>query len=611
MRWLKVIPPLLIAAPLWAADMNPHVESAAPLPPTSEWRTYNGPYEGQRYSTLDQINTSTAGSLAEVCRIRVGELGPFHTGPILAGNTMFITTSHSTIAMNPANCDILWKTLYIPEGPEPWTSNRGLAYWKGKLIRGTPDARLVAYDAVSGRELWKTVVGDGGAGELLPAAPIAWNGLVFIGLSGGDFGIKGRMFAFEAASGRMVWQFNLVPQAGEPGVESWLGQSYERGGGGTWTSYALDPEAAEVFVPVANPAPSFDRTSRRGANLYTGSLVVLDAYTGKLKWYYQIRPGDDHDYGATSPPMLFTAQDGRKLVGLGSKDGHVYVIDRTSHRLVFKKPVVRVKNFLTAPTPEGIEICPGVLGGIEWNGVAFDAPNQALIAGANDWCSRLRSQPQEYERGRLFTQGTAEMLGTPSGTITSLDSTTGRIRWQFKAPSGVVSAMTPTAGGIVFGGDLAGNFYALSSANGAVLKQFATGGAVAGGVITYTVADRQYVAVASGNVSRSTFGETGVPTMIIYSLPAQSQPSKAGISAGADRAVAGGQKYASVCASCHGTHGEGGLGVKLQGIATRMSYERTVELIKSPASGAMPKLFPGALTDQDVADLATFVRTLQ
>ena len=504
--------------PVAAVDNERHADAPPSLPATSEWKTYNGPYAGQRFSELAQIDEHTAGELTESCRVHAGELGPFQPGPILADNMLFITTSHSTIALNPVNCDILWKSIYAPEQSEPWTANRGLAYWQGKVFRGTPDARLIAYKAATGELLWKTVVGDGERGELLSSAPLAWNGLVFSGVSGGDFGIKGRMLAFDADTGKQVWQFNLIPHGGEPGAETWPLESSEHGGGGTWSSYALDPQTAEIFVPVDNPAPSFSRDARLGDNLYTGSLVVLDALRGKLKWYVQLRPNDDHDYGISSPPMLFSLKDGRAVVALGSKDGHVYVIDRKTHRLLYKTAVVKLKNFFAAATTDGLEICPGTLGGIEWNGPALDRNNDSLVVGANDWCSELKSLPQDYTAGQLFMRGTAKMLGSPTGTISSLDAKNGKIRWQFRAPNGVVAAITPTAGGVIFGGDLAGNFYVLRSSDGQVLKQIATGGALAGGVITYAVQGTQYVAVASGNVSRATFGVVGTPSLIIYRL---------------------------------------------------------------------------------------------
>jgi PQQ-dependent dehydrogenase (methanol/ethanol family) len=531
---------------------------------------------------------------------------------------MYLTTGHATIAINPGNCDVIWKALYAPEGPEPWTSNKGVAFWQGKLFRGTPDARMVAYDAATGRELWKTAVGDGGAGELLDASPLAWNGLVFMGVSGGDFGIRGRMLAFDASTGKPAWQFNLIPAPGEPGNETWAGNSYEHGGGGTWTSFALDPQSRELFVPVANPAPSFDGSTRQGDNLYTGSLVVLDAITGKLRWYYQVRPHDEHDYGVTAPPLLYTTPDGRKFVGLGTKDGFVYGIDRASHKLIFKTAVTNIKNHSVKPTPAGIEICPGVLGGVEWNSPALDAGHSALVVGSNDWCSLLRSGSQEYERGKLFTKGSVEMLGRPSGVITSLDAGNGRIRWQRRTPNGVVAAVLPTAGGVLFAGDLDGTLYALRSADGEILKTFGTGGALAGGIVTYTVADKQYVAVASGNISRSTFGAVGIPTLIIYSLPGQRTDTRAGEAMpstssheGLDESGAGASRYAQLCSGCHGAHGEGSGGPALAGIARRISRERTIELIKHPPSDRMPTLYPNSISDAEIANITAYIRSLQ
>jgi len=479
---------------------------------------------------------------------------------------------------------------------------------------------MLAYCLATARELWKTVVGDGAAGELLDAAPLAWNGLVFMGVSGGDFGIRGRMLAFDATTGKPVWQFNLIPSPGEQGSETWPGNSYEHGGGGTWTSFALDPQTRELFVPVSNPAPSFDGDTRQGANLYTGSLVVLDAITGSLRWYYQVRAHDEHDYGVTAPPLLYSTSSGRKLVAFGIKDGFVYGIDRAAHKLVFKTAVTTIKNHDLKPTPAGVEICPGVLGGVEWNSPALDSLHSALVVGANDWCSKLRSAPQEYERGKLFTKGTVEMLGRPSGTITSLDAGSGKIRWQRRTPNGVVSAVLPTAGGVVFVGDLNGTLYVLRSEDGEVLKTFETGGALAGGIVTYTVAEQQYVAVVSGNISRSTFGAVGIPTLIVYAL--QSRPGSGAAAAtreehptsvhdGMSSDSTGAARYAQLCAGCHGAHGEGSLGPSLAGIAGKLSRDQTIDRIKHPPDDRMPTLYPNTLSDEDVFAITAYIRSFQ
>lgn len=341
-------------------------------------------------------------------------------------------------------------------------------------------------------------------------------------------------------------------------------------------------------------------------------MVVLDALTGRLKWYYQVTTDDDHDLDLGAAPMLYTMPDGRKMVVAAAKDGYVYVIDRRTHKLVFRTAVVPIKNAGVAPTPQGIDACPGALGGIGGNGAALDISNQALVVGAIDWCSTFKYEPREYKRGEAYFQGSFSMIGRPDGTITSLDSATGRIRWQFRPGAGVVAAITPTAGGLIFAGDLGGRFYALRSADGKVLRQIETGGALAGGIISYTVANNQYVAVASGNVSRATFGESGVPTIIIYGLGASSvTPLPSAPSFGSASASSGKLRYGQICAGCHGVAGEGSAGPKLRGIAARMSTEQTIEWIRNPRSERMPKLYPSQLSAQDTTDIAAYIQGLE
>ena len=223
--------------------------------------------------------------------------------------------------------------------------------------------------------------------EEFTAAPIAWNGLVFIGPAGGDFGIRGRVAAFDAQTGREVWRFHTIPEGGEAGAETWtLPATVKHGGGGTWTSYTLDPVTRELFVPVGNPAPGYAPEKRPGANLYTNSVVVLDAATGKLKWFYQLDPNDGFDWDLGAAPMLY--QDGPRQgrVALGSKDGHVYVLDRQSHKLLFKTEVTTISVRDAKPALKGTNVCPGALGGVEWNGPSYSPLLNTIYVGAVDWC---------------------------------------------------------------------------------------------------------------------------------------------------------------------------------------------------------------------------------
>lgn len=574
------------------------------------WPSYNGSYAGVRYSTLAQITVDNAEHLKETCRVRAGELGSFHSGPVFANGLVYITTSHTTTAVNPTNCEIIWRSVYASEQTEPWPTNHGVGFADHRIFRGTGDGRLLAFDAATGKELWRMIAADPGVGEWIGSAPIVWNGAVFAGLGGGDWGIKGRMLAFDAADGHRLWQFNLIPQGGEPNADTWSAKSNLRGGGGTWTSYALDPETGELFVPVGNPAPAYDKTQRRGSNLYTDSVVVLDAKNGALRWWYQLRPADDHDLDLAAPPMLTTTRAGRKLLLAGSKDGWLYAIDRVSHKLAYKTAVAGHSNSDAAPIPAGIVTCPGMFGGVEWNGPAFDALHDAIVVGSIDWCDRLKLvHDQPYIAGQNFMHGVGEMVGAPDGWITSMDAETGKLRWKYEMHAAVLSAVTPTAGGVIFAGDARGNLYTFDSTDGRVLSKINTGGALAGGIITFGMDNRQYVAVASGNISRLTYGAAGIPTLIIYGIPVADDPADAPLSGAGGDPEKGARLFAQVCSGCHGSQGEGVSGPSLHGLANREALAVTVRTIKSPRD-KMPALFPSLLSESDVYDLAAFVHTL-
>lgn len=609
----------------------PDQQVTTPAQGDTTWASYNGRLDGIRFSEANQITADNVGNLEEACRVRVGGPGPFSAGPIIIDGVMYLTTSRSTLAVNPTNCDIVWKARYEPDQREMFVHNRGAAYSDGLIIRGTGDGRLLAYDARTGREAWRIVAGNPLVGEYISSAPIAWNGMVFVGLAGGDTGIQGRMMAFDAKTGKQLWSFNTVPVAGEFGNETWAGESWKHGGGGTWSSFTLDPASGELFVPVANPAPDLNNSVRKGDNLFTNSMLVLDAKTGKRLWHYQTRPNDNHDYGVTPPAVLVTGKNGRRIAVQGSKDGFVYLIDRDSHKLIARTPVTTILNHTAQPTAEGLKACPGMTGGVEYNSPAYDPTTGAVTVGAVDWCSILMINPaQQYKAGDYYLGGSFKQDGLGSGWITSLDATTGRMRWQFHAPAPVVGAVTPTAGGVTFAGDIGGTLYAFRSTTGEVLNRIPTGGAIAGGIVSYIAQKRQYLAVTSGNISRSTWPQaTGIPTLIIYRLgdgshrasSAVAAPAAAAVAAAAPSpalvgdAMAGHGVFSGICASCHGAGGEGGAGKRLVGIGARLSEAEIAAIVRDPRSrnpqSAMPKLYPDMLSDQQVADVAAFVHSLK
>jgi PQQ-dependent dehydrogenase (methanol/ethanol family) len=305
---------------------------------TSNWLMYNKGYRGERYSLLNQINVDNAAQLRPVCMFQLGELGTFSTGPVVYDGILYATTHLGTYAIDAITCKKLWTHQHVAQGPEMNATNKGVAIAGGRVIRGTQDGFLYALDAKTGAPLWVRQVADWSIGEGVGAAPIVWNDIVYIGKAGGDWGIRGRMMAFKVSDGSPAWAFDLTPTGNEIGADTWHdpGTAF-RGGGAAWVTYALDRETATLFVPVGNPGPDYNNKMRPGANLFTISVVALDARTGKLKWWYQLRANDDHDWDATVV-SLFDA-GGKKLVATAGKEGILHVVSREDGKLVFKLPV--------------------------------------------------------------------------------------------------------------------------------------------------------------------------------------------------------------------------------------------------------------------------------
>jgi alcohol dehydrogenase (cytochrome c) len=621
---LAVAASAILAIPGARGAQSMEAEAVAPSPP-AQWSSYNNGFKGQRFSPLTGITSENVGSLEEVCRLKVADGGSFHTGPVVVDGTMYLTTPLDTFAVDPTNCNVRWKSSYEPEEVQVYPGNRGVAVMNGRVFRGTADGRLLALDAGTGKLIWKNLVGDPTLNEFLIGAPLAWNGLVITGTSGSDFGIKGRIVAYDALTGREVWRFVTIPTGNEVGADTWeVRQAAETGGGGTWSTLTLDVITGEVFVPVGNPAPSFAPEVRPGPNLFTNSFVVLDARTGALKWWYQLAPNDGHDLDLSAAPMLYMNTEGRDVVAAAGKDGYVHVVDRVTHRLLFKTAVTTIENEGVKPSQKETRFCPGGAGGTEWNGPAFVAATRTIFVGAVDSCTMIKATPQKFVRNEgvmLWGATATQEVDRPArGWVHALDSDSGQIKWKYHADAPIVAGITPTAGGVVLTGDTAGNLLALDSATGRVLYKKNTGGAIAGGVITYAIDGRQYVAFTSGNISRSIFGAVGIPTIVIAALNATSAVRGSVVSGsaatggsfsgpqGAHDLERGRELYAQNCSVCHGPHGEGGAGKSLKKLAQRQRFEATVEWLENPRP-PMPKLFPSPLGEQAVRNIAAFIRT--
>jgi alcohol dehydrogenase (cytochrome c) len=484
-----------------------------------DWPSYNNTLTSGRYSPLHEIDTANVRSLKVLCSYDTGEEGGFQTGLIEVSGTLFGTTEKDTFALDPSTCRIRWRAH--EDSPNSFLKvNRGVAWFDGRLFRGTQDGRVVAYEASSGRKVWQTSITDPRASgaESVPAAPIVWQGLVLVGNAGGDNkGVKGRMYALDAATGKVRWETWLVPKdAAEARAQGWGNAAdVPISGGATWTSYTLDPSTGLLYVPGGNPAPDFDHSLRPGANANTSSIVVLDAKTGALRAHYVVSPGDYHDWDVSTAPIILTTRSGQRVVAVAPKDGHLHGFDLASGKSLYVTPVTRIENATVPLSRQPVHFCPGTQGGSEWNGPAFDPATNLLYTGAVEWCTTVTLQPADKTRNsEMYQPWSANDAANPgeafgkldppsgwAGWVYATDADSGAVAWKFKAPFPVMSGVTSTAGGLVLVGDMGGTLYAFGAADGKVLWSEPLGGAIGGGVITYSDSGKQRVAAAVGMTS--------------------------------------------------------------------------------------------------------------
>ena len=514
-----------------AVGANADTESSEAA--SADWPSYNRTVTSQRFSQLRQINTKNVAQLKVLCTYDTHQLAAFESGLIMVDGALIGTTEFDIFSLNPATCAENWRT-HEKYPPSLLPSNRGAAYLDGMLFRGTQDGRVLGYDFKTGKRLWETTIAETKLGESVPSAPIAYDGLVFVGNSGGDFkGGKGHMYALEAKTGKIVWEFYLAPKTegdaprGPEGkspldLSTWKNVSgIPVSGSGTWTSYTLDIQTGQLYVPGGNPAPDFVQggldgdNARAGQNLYSDSVIVLDSKTGDYKNHFKLVPHDWHDWDVSNPPILVQTTGGKQLMAVAPKDGHLYGYDLATNKQLYRVPVNRIENADVAFTPgQSIHFCPGPVGGDEWNSPAYVRQTNLILVGQVDWCYSVTVQDDKQLRGMGMGQpwtgmhalNPFNMFGDPArradggwgGWVYAVDADTGVWKWRLRSNYPIVAGITPTAGGVVFFGDVGGNFYVLDSNSGQKLFGQQLGGAIGGGVITYNANGAQKVAVAYG-----------------------------------------------------------------------------------------------------------------
>jgi alcohol dehydrogenase (cytochrome c) len=512
--WTRVLAAILVALAfgLGASQVFASPESAATDSSGGDWVYVDHDLAGTRHSPLKQITTENVSRLVKACAYSFPDKEPSQTAPIVSAGRMYLTTAHYTVAIDGADCHVIWLSTWTPREHEPAMTHRGAALADGKIIRGTSDGFLLALDAKDGRQLWAKQIADPKQGYFISMAPLAHGDLVYIGPAGAETAAQGWVAAFRVRDGEQVWRFNIVPNDGEPGADTWGPNpaSRKHGGGNLWTPMSFDEQKNLLYVPGGNAAPDLFDDDRPGDNLYTNSLIALDAKTGHLVWYRQFVPHDVHDYDVSHvAPVFKTTINGstRNVIASTGKDGLLRLLDRDSKDLIYSVAFTNRLNVEASITRTPVRVCPGTLGGQEWNGSSYYAKQNMLIVPATDWCAEFSKDatapdPEKEHIHAFYFGGQTKFdpWSAARGRLTAFDASTGQEKWRFDAAKPMIAGVTTTGGDLVFTGDLAGNLLALDARSGKVLLRSELGGPAGGGVVTYRAHGRQNVAAVSGFV---------------------------------------------------------------------------------------------------------------
>jgi alcohol dehydrogenase (cytochrome c) len=484
-----------------------------------DWLTYSGTYSSHRFSPLDEITGSNVRRLKPAWVYQVQRpTGTVQTSPIVAGGTMYITEPGSGVtALDARTGRPLW-TFAPTLSSRPVTRvNRGVAILGDSVFVGTVSARLVALDARSGAVRWDVAVESPARGYYVTSAPLAVDGRVIVGVAGGDYGARGFLDAYDARTGDRLWRTYTVPAPGEPGSETWAGESSRRGGGATWLTGSYDPELNLLYWGTGNPAPLWNRDPRAGDNLFTCSVLAIDATSGAIRWHFQFMPGDAHDWDANQIPVLFDATvEGRprKLLATANRNGFYYLLDRRTGEFLRATPFVKqtwadgidgkgrpIFGPRSQPTPEGTLIYPGVGTAANWWSPSFSPLTGLFYQPTGESGTTYFKGQAVYSPGVAFTGGSVRHIDVEErwGAIRALEATTGALKWEFRLAQPPVGGLLSTAGGLVFGGTPEGHVFALDAASGAPLWHFQVGSEVRANPIAFAAGGRQHVAVAAGN----------------------------------------------------------------------------------------------------------------
>jgi alcohol dehydrogenase (cytochrome c) len=510
---------LCAAVPAFSQITAERVRNAIEEP--QNWLTYSGNYASWRYSPLDQINAANVRRLQTEWVYQIAEKGVFETSPLVVDGILYGTGPDDTaFALDARTGKAIWRYQRALPSNLPTCCgrvNRGMAILGTNLYMATLDAHLLALDTRTGNVIWDVEAADYHQGYTFTVAPLAVKDKIVVGVSGGEFAVRGFIDAYDANTGKRAWRHDTVPVPGEPGVETWAGTSWKTGGAPAWITGSYDPELNLIYWPTGNPGPDMYGGARRGDNLYSDCMLALDADTGKLKWYFQFTPHDVYDYDATQIPILIEADwkgPPRKLLVQVNRNGFFYVLDRMTGEFLLAKPFVNV-TWARGIGPDGRPVvvrldhplsgtdyvCPGTPGGTNWYSPSYNPQTGLVYVETREQCDLYTAAPPPFAEGQRFI-GSA---GNPFrgergwGAVKAFDPHTGQTAWEYKLYSPPWSGTLSTAGGLVFAGDIDGNLTALNARTGKDLWHFQVGAAITASAISYAIDGKQYVAIAAGS----------------------------------------------------------------------------------------------------------------
>jgi alcohol dehydrogenase (cytochrome c) len=495
--------------------------------------TYSGGFASQRHSTLKQITPENVKNLELQWVYQARSLEKFEATALVNDGVLYtVQAPNDVIAMDAVTGRLFWTYSFATDPdarPCCGRVNRGLAILGDTLFMGTIDAHLIALDTRNGKPLWNVTVAQAKSGYAITHAPLIVKDKVIVGTAGGEYGIRGFIAAYDVKTGKEDWRFYTVAGPGDPGRSTWGGDSWKTGGGSIWVTGSYDPALNLTYWGVGNPGPDWNGDPRPGDNLYTNSVVALDADTGKLKWHYQFSPHDEFDYDSVQVPVLVDMDwkgKPRKMMFWANRNGVFYAIDRSTGEFLLGKPFVEVTWMNgfdekgrpmrvpgKVPSTDGTLISPGNQGGTNWYSPSY-SPDTGLFyipAWVNYTSIYVKTQ-QEYDEGRQYGGGTPRspvpFTRSPQnyrkedegyGAVLAIDPKTGEKKWEFKMTDVTDAGVLTTASNLLFSGGREGYFFALDARTGAPLWKAAVGGSVASGAMTYSVNGKQFVSVAAGN----------------------------------------------------------------------------------------------------------------